>query len=242
MSAAPRRVARHFHDRRRACGWGPTDVTWPTRAVVAVVVLGSLVVGCGSSRPTARASASSPSNAHPSAASVNEPRLYMVVRITELGSNRLYLQAVFSSSNGRRGTAGSKLLALPCPERKYRYAVNLNDTAVRQLETYEATITMGAAQLPTQAPCGRPLPSTLGDDRLTLAVYGNGGRAGHGVWFEATGRRLQNGNLVGFFPRTIGNTLCAGQYRLVARLTETHHALTFDYPFLLSDVKGAEKC
>jgi hypothetical protein len=125
--------------------------------------------------------------------------------------------------------------------RQYRYLVELNEPTKREPETYEARILMGAAHLPAKIACGQPLPASIGKTSLTLAIYGNGGSAHHLLWFKAAGSRLPNGNLVGFFPRTLGNTLCGGKYRLVAKLGSTPHELTFDYPFVLADVKGV-KC
>lgn len=208
------------------------------QALGALVVLALCAAGCGSSGQTTSTHhhATPPANQ-----SAKEPALYMVLRITELPSGHLVLQAVFSSSNGERGAAASKLLALPCPRHQYRYSVELNEPNKREPETYEARILMGAAHLSAAIACGQPLPTSIGKTPLTLSVYGNGGNAGHGVKFAATGSRLPNGNLVGLFPTTVGETLCGGKYRLVAKLGSTHQ-LTFDYPFVLTDVKGAEKC
>lgn len=200
-----------------------------SEAALGIAVAALVVSGCGGSAP------------RPSTATTARHTISMVLRIQDLETHQLDLQAVFGGENPKRGPAASELLALPCPHRDYLYAIEAGSLGSSLPETFSAEVVMGAARLPPDIRCDKPLPASLGNGRLRITVAGDGGLAGYETDYEIEGERRSTGELVGILPRDLSNTICDGRYQLTAHLRTRTRRLDFYYPFVLRGVTATPK-
>jgi hypothetical protein len=164
--------------------------------------------------------------------------LYITLRMQDVRSGTVDIEASLSSSDAVSGLGGARVLVLPCPQARYLVTVEAGTLRSGSEGTYSALLRTGRARLPGEIPCGHSLPAALGTSRLQIRITGGPGGPAR-VDFAITGQRLPDGNLQGLLAENVTLSPCAGRYRLLGTLvTPSKRRLVLEYPFTLTHVTG----